>query len=604
MDLKNYLVSEGPTYNEAVTKGLSMLNVTIEEVDIEILKEVKGFLRKSKVVVKLTKKNNTLYKGTNDDKNTINCTENNEKKFTVIYKDEGVYLSITNFKSSSVLQKEINDYLAKKEIIDVNKDAINNAIKNSTSGYIYIAPAQNEKKINAEIVLDVSKNNLYCSAMVLEPDGGDDVTLSDFKKKISELGIVYGIDYEKINYILDNKIYNKKVIIASGTEPQNGVDAKVVYHIDIEQKNTPAILEDGNVDFKQLNLISNVKKDTILAEINPSTKGTNGQDIFGNVVSAIPGKDTLFKLGKNVYLSEDSLKLHANIDGQAVIKNGIINVEEVYEVKGDVDNSTGNITFNGRVIVKGNVKSGFSIDSAGDILVHGVVEGARLTSSGDIILNRGVQGNNQAYLECTGNLIAKYIENTQIRTYGSIEADCLLHSNTMAKKNITISGKKGLIVGGEVRAGEHISAKIIGSHMGTLTKIEVGIDPDEKSRSENLKEEINDIEKKLESLKKTIDLLNKISKNSKLPKNKEEILIKSVKAYKVLKTNHDELIKEFNIVESKLQSTKAGKVHVSKVIYPGAKIVISNVIRQIYDELTTCTLSLIDGEVSVGAYEK
>ena len=67
-------------------------------------------------------------------------------------------------------------------------------------------------------------------------------------------------------------------------------------------------------------------------------------------------------------------------------------VSDVYDVPDDVDNSTGDIEFNGSVVVHGNVRTGFCIKCGGNIEVYGVVEGADLDAGGDIILHRGVQG--------------------------------------------------------------------------------------------------------------------------------------------------------------------------------------------------------------------
>ena len=87
-------------------------------------------------------------------------------------------------------------------------------------------------------------------------------------------------------------------------------------------------------------------------------------------------------------LSEDGLALLAAIDGKAEMIDGRINVYAVYEVLGNVDNSTGNIDFIGNVIINGNVLTGFEVKAGGYIEVRGVVEGAKIIAQGDVLLKK------------------------------------------------------------------------------------------------------------------------------------------------------------------------------------------------------------------------
>ena len=237
-----------------------------------------------------------------------------------------------------------------------------------------------------------------------------------------------------------------------------------------------------------------------------------GTDVYGKEIVAKKGNPAIVKAGKNVKESEDGLRIYAAKNGEVYFENNIIYVEETITINGNIDNKTGNIKFNGKININGNVRSGFMVEAEGNIEVFGVVEGAKLISKGDIIIHRGVQGNNQAYLYCLGNLKSKYIENASINSAGNVEADVILHSNVIAKNMITVSGRKGLIVGGNIKAGKEVIANILGSSMGTSTIIEVGIDPKEKANYEQLKKEILDIEKNIENTKKAITLLNKMSK--------------------------------------------------------------------------------------------
>lgn len=534
----------------------------------------------------------------------IDIEEEPVPSFTFSYKKEGVFLSDYSSEKSSDLLESILEYIKTKDIQDADINQIKTHINEGSVESIKIAPPQEEKLIDERIEIEISKDKMECFIILHKAYGGKEITKEAVKKKLTENGIIYGLKDESIINLLNNKQYNSKILVAKGKKPENGEDARLVYYFDLEGSSTPQVLEDGSVDFKRLNIIKNVKEGDVLAEIIPPTDGVNGLDVSGAEITALSGKSLIFKKGKNTKESDDGTVLYASCDGQVIFKDGAITVNEVLEISNDVDNSTGNIQFNGKVIIKGNVKSGFTIDANGDIIVYGVVEGAKLKANGDIVLNRGVQGNNQATLVAEGNLIAKYIENTYIDVQRNIEADCILHSFATAKSKVIIAGKKGLIAGGEVKAGEEITAMVIGSHMGTNTKLEVGIDPELKERRSCLKNELVETEKKLEELNKSINLLNKLRKTTKLPKEKEELFFKTLKAHEVLKERHTILLNDISKLESKTETTVEGKIHVSKTIYPGVRATILNTTRQIYDEISNCTLSLKEGEVVIGPYEK
>lgn len=158
-----------------------------------------------------------------------------------------------------------------------------------------------------------------------------------------------------------------------------------------------------------------------------------------------------------------------------------------------MDNSTGDIDYQGNINIKGNVLAGFSVKATGDIAVSGIVEGATIVAGGNITFNRGVQGMNRAVIKAGGNIVTKFLESVeQVEAGGSIETDSILHSKVNAKGSIKAAGKKGLIIGGEVRSMTLVEAKVIGNELGTATVIGVGVDPGSQKTSGRIAKESSD----------------------------------------------------------------------------------------------------------------
>ncbi len=621
---KDYIIAEGESYQEALASGLESLKLTKDKVEVEIVEERKAsFFKKGVCKLKLTPVNSispntstdtaigasdleTVIEGAEKLVKEINTREAEASiSYLVEYKEDGVYITTRNLADTNIKKamEELTKALNRKSVKDIETQQIAVAF-NQEGIATKIAPPQQEVLIDSAVYYDISRDKLEAKILLTAPDGGKTFSFDDLKNELFNKKIIYGIKEDVLKSIVENRQYEVWFTVAEGKAPVNGIDGKIAYSFETNRQIKPMYLDDGTVDYKQLNLISNVKTGEALAQIFRPTNGTPGMDVYGTTLVAKRGKEVNIRPGKNVEVDSEGLKFSAARDGQVYIAENKLNVSEIYEVAGDIDTSTGNVSFNGTVAVRGNVKSGFTVEATGDIHINGVVEAATLKAKGNIALSRGIQGNNQAYIEAGGNLVAKYIENAQIRCFGDIHADCIMHSEVVAKGKIVLVGKKSLVVGGDIRVGEELRARIIGSHMGTNTRIEVGIDPDDKVKYDELKNELLEIDRNSENLKKTIDLLGRMAKTSQIPKSKEEILVKSLKTYQFLKEKHQSLSSQFQQMEAKIQSLSNGKVHASGTIYPGVKIIILNSTRFINDEIAFCTLYKKDGEVVVGPHEK
>lgn len=597
---KDYIIVKGENYDEALSEGLKRLDLTKDQVRIKVTKEKKGFLfKKSYVELKIEPLNLDI-DSINNNKPDLEVNEDTEsidkKSFHLEYRSDGVYLNILNDFKIDI--NNILEYINKKHIEDYDVNKIQCCLEEKIGTAYKIAPYQEEFLIDSSLEINVSKNNMEVRIVLTEPSGGKVKSTAEIIEDLNKSGIKFGINNSKIEEIIKNQVFDKQIVVAQGKESIAGKDGQVICNFNHNSENKNAIVsDDGKIDYKNLDKIRNVNKGDLLIEIIPPTEGVNGIDVYGNEIEHKKGKEPFIKIGKNVIESEDSLKIYADKDGEVNFIDGKVYVDEVITINGNVDNETGNIKFKGKVNVKGNVKSGFKIEADGNIEIFGVVEGATLISNGSIVIHRGVQGNSQSNIQCVENLITKYLENAKVKCGGDIEADAILHSDIIAAGKVKASGRKALIVGGSIKAGEEISANTIGSSMGTVTEIEVGVNPEEKLSYEDLKIEISNIEKNMDSSKKAIELLNKLSKKQKLDKSKQELLSKSLNTYKVLKVKYDKLSEELQELSVRFREQNNGKIYASRIIHPGVRVVIGNQSKHIYEDISSCVLYVKNCEV-------
>lgn len=452
---------------------------------------------------------------------------------------------------------------------------------------------------NNEIVnVEMTPDRMIGVISFVPPDtGGRSLSYEEVHKAIEDKGIVSGIKEEDIKEIVKVKKYNYKYVIATGQPPQNGEDAKIIFSFDEKGLNKlrPRQNDDGTVDFKNLDGMKNVKKGDLLATKIPATDGVNGYNILGKVLKGRKGKDARLPQGKNTIISADGLKLLADQEGRLLYEDGKVSVSTTLLIQGDVDSSTGNIDFLGNVVISGIVHSGFRVQAKGSVEVRGPVEGATIIAGGDIILSYGVQGNEQSSLEAGGSIIAKFIQNATVNAVRDIVTEGILHSSVSAGGVVNVTSGKGSIIGGNVSATNVVSAKNIGSPMGALTDIQIGLNPCVYSEYKELigiianeQEELTSVEKEIIYLKtKNIGAGSEEFKKSKT----EKLIYRRQKLMEQIEENK----RRYNQLSEQVNNSTEGVVEVYDKIYPGSKIVMGNISKTIDNTLSRCVLTK-DGE--------
>lgn len=407
--------------------------------------------------------------------------------------------------------------------------------------------------------------------------------------------VVYGIDFKAVKEISEKKTYNARVKVASGRDKVCGKDEKINLNFRESVKRDPKIDSHGRIDFKELNKIENVNRGYILAIKEPLTNGESGMNISGEEIPAPDGKKIEYKVGKNVSVSPDGSMLISDCDGSVDYKDGRISVNKTIIIEKDVDNSTGNIRFNGDVVVNGDVKTGFLVQAEGNILVRGVVEGAILVSSGDVVIEGGIQGNDKASVHSNGNLICRFVENAKkIIAEGDITADFVMHSNISCMGSLKLTGKKALLAGGEVLVKKEITATTIGSPMGTKTVIELGVDENLKIKLQAYLDEKEFVEKNLGDICKSLNAFKTSISRGEVDEKKKRLLEKTVSAYNGLADKLKILNGEIERIQSQMQDIIASSLKVRDTVYPGVRLTIGNQVMYVRNEMKSSEFYLED----------
>lgn len=499
--------------------------------------------------------------------------------------------------------------LNRPDTANFNADLVRTLVKNGSEEYQVIGEYNHEASADAIFVIDISNDEMKATATINPPSiGGADITVEQIKKALTQQGVVAGISDEKIQALVDKPSYNEPVVVAEAVLPIDGKDAYITYNFETDRSKIRAKqAANGQVDFKELNLIQNVVEGQPLAQKMLAEQGKPGKTLYGRYLEAKNGRDIQLPLGKNVRVDSDGRTILADANGQVLLINDKVCVEPIMEVDG-VNIKTGNITFLGTVIVKGAVEDGFNVKASGNIEVSGTVGKCTLESDGDIIVSSGIIGRDEGRIVCGGSLWAKFIQNTTVQVEENIiVTDSIMNSEVSAQKKIILNGKRAQITGGNLFATEAVIAKNIGSEGGgTETVISVGFDPRAKKRLEELLEMQNNNIKILDDLELNIATLDNMKKVRKsLPKEKEESLVSLNEQKNEILEENIRYNEEIEKIQGRLRELKnIGKVYASGTVYSGVKIFV----RDEKDEIRADTKSVIffyeDGFVRRGKYEQ
>lgn len=411
----------------------------------------------------------------------------------------------------------------------------------------------------------------------------------DIISDLERAGIVHGIRQDVIDEFLKNPEYCRDYVIAVATPPVQGHDAVVEYHFDLNTTARPKLNEDGSVDFHQLGNIKPVEVGEKLATLTPADHGKPGLNVAGAPLPPNKVSVKILRFGRNITLSEDKCEIYSQVAGHVTLVDDMVMVSDIYEVPANVDSSTGDIDYNGTVIVTGNVNTGYTIHADGDIVVNGVVEGATLVAGGNIVLKRGMQGMNRGSLKSDGNITAKFIENSSVQCNGTLMCDAVLHSDVEANGKISILGKKGLINGGHVRSYTDIAATQLGSMMGIATVVEIMSDVDLLKEQIDLGDRVQQMNETVAKMDMGLISIKKcIKKGYELtPEQERFVKMASVNKPK-LKRQVKEMEQRHETIQKVIDSGKHVSIKVESTVNAGVKIMIKDVTRIINDNVSRC----------------
>ncbi len=507
---------------------------------------------------------------------TANLVVNSKNNIDLVLEPIKVGLPLT--------EADIKNLVKESEFSDLFLDVANvkNAIAELNS---VLKPLQANKKgreirypilerRDALLNINIDKDEMTAVAEITTAMGGKHLTAKAILSSAQTYGVKKGFSKEdlvKLAHMAAKAPAGSTVEhpIALGKDAINGKDAKIKPLVQSAQDRIlrPKERDDGSVDMRDFGDIVCVKVGEALAKKIPLTEGIQGFTVTGTPLEPTSGDDIELKIGDGTRLSSknNNVLVSEKVGMPRFIDNGV-EVDEVYKIK-NVDVSTGNITFEGCVIISGDVTEGMKVIASGDITIAGFVESALLDAGGDITISGGIIGRKQdventkvtdckmsVSISAQGNIFAKYCQYAEISTGGELKIENqLMHSLLDVKGKLWIGSAdkaNGKLIGGFANVGKSVHAGIIGATAGSHTIVKF------EDMILAYKEQLSEIDGRVKiEDRNTKELQTALNKIKKLPKEKQNqaLLTKIYNSYKSHTQLLAEVLEEKQQVDNKLQ---------------------------------------------------
>jgi uncharacterized protein (DUF342 family) len=434
------------------------------------------------------------------------------------------------------------------------------------------------KDCQAEV--QISQDRLKAWIRVSPAFGGNPLTETWLRQELEKHKISFGLKKDVIQEILRDGECERK-LIAEGIPPVPGEKAQFIQLVvESENKGIPQERENGSVDYKNLGLFLSVDKGIPLLKRIPPTMGTAGTRIDGSVIPAALGADRALISGPGTAVSEqDPDLIVATRAGQPSFMDNSARVDPTLEID-SVNPSTGNVVFDGNIIVRGPVEAGFTVTAGQDLTILDTVEGANLTAGKNMVLLTGIYGKHKAKISVEGNLEARFLNDCTVRCGGNIEvADLVAHCTVNCEGSVFLGkyGGKGQFFGGKLVASREVRAEILGSASEATTLVEIAPPKALIPRQTKVEEDIAKTQKELDAVESKLQTMKESSEGNKQAKFGEQAT--------ALARKLEELKMEQDAIHEKLEAAQKGKIRASQV-YRGVMLRIGKH-RQTINERTS-----------------
>lgn len=337
-----------------------------------------------------------------------------------------------------------------------------------------ISPTTDKVKLVAEYTASDSgtRHNHPISVKVLE----------QFVKQDKIIAEINQSNVMRLNQAMaKNKSCN--VVIAAGKQPINGTEEIIV---------PPDYDPNAEGQLNRGRFMRFVNSNEKFARVVRLTEPQNGIDLYGEVIEAKTPENKELKLTENIHRDDEGFLITSGA-GRVNFDQQSASLEEVFEVKGDIDLKVGDQIFDEPTIVHGSIE-GVSIIARNDLTVTGTVRRATIICAGTLEIHGGVIGD--SYVRTKGELKTAFAESSRLYAVGEITIQrAAINCRVCTDETITNVDENGGLFGGVSIAQNGANLGSLGKNSSALTTLIIGAPFREYLRSQMISDRIAALQK-------------------------------------------------------------------------------------------------------------
>lgn len=497
-------------------------------------------------------------------------------RFELFYRDGWAYLTVHGAAGhgTPVYPEEVESRMKLLGIPRVSYRRLQEIIEEESGTPQALVEWPDGSRLAGVIAVDVPQDEMTAWITINAPrKGAAPPTEQDVLRELNRHGVVYGIDHAAIESVLARGAYGTPSPVAQGAEPVHAKGREIEYHFMVERGKPYLVMAFDRINLKELNFIDNKEEGDLLARLLPRVSGRDGYTVTGRKLPAESGEqDQTIPAGRNTRFNDDRSELYAAEKGNARFMSGDIIVEPVVTVN-NVDYETGNIHFDGSVVVEGAVADGFTIRASGDIQVGKRVGKAELEAGGNMLLKGGMNGNGRGVARCGGNFFSRYVESAHVECAGNaFVEEAILRSSLTVTGHCVLNGHRAECIASALVVGGSFWCKKLGNHLEAHTHVALGVEPTlvwEYRRSKQQLEEKQDLLNSTEQQLSQIETAMKDGKqDSRLSQAQAQLRSRAAELTQELK----QLRHRMPELREELQATRRTMVVVEETMFTGAVI--------------------------------
>jgi uncharacterized protein (DUF342 family) len=470
-----------------------------------------------------------------------------------------------------------------------------------------IGTSDNDKESEDIVTISLASDHMSASMTVRSTEGLHQPSYKEIKGMLAYKGITRGISKKRIQHLINCAVESEPdkeftEVIAIGLPARAGKPSRIVPLVPnaLDRVLRPQETEKGKVDMRNLGDILCVTTDQAVAMRIPPTDGRVGYTVTNKPLHPTKGAWVDIKLGANTKLAEtDNNMILSELAGQPKFENQVMTIDDTYVAKG-VNVGTGNIKYEGAVIVNGDVTENMQIIAKGDITINGFVESAFIKAGGDIIITQGATGK-MSDVDCQliakGNIFLQHGQGLDIQVEKNLTVKKqLAFSRVTCKGQLSIGdpdNPTGNLFASKITAYDTIRAGSVGAISGSALEIDFS-------------EGFNKLVNGLEAVTDLLDALSSVNADHEIKLSKIYAKKLPPRLHKKLKNLDAVIGKERHLlnwlrkVQGDLEHAKTeyesnARIIANKELFPGVLVKLNKRIYKVQKETMKSRILLVEG---------